>query len=299
MIISMTGFGRGKATVSGNEFTVEIKSVNSRFIDIGCKMPKIYFRVEERIKQRIMRFASRGKIELFITIEQSSDAPNIQISIDEPFLCGYLACLEELSQKYGLKNDISVMSVAKNPSIFKSSQNDDETADELMERLSPALDSALNEFYKMKCDEGARLCADISEKLDFIEKMVERIEEKVPETIEAYRTRLTEKLKEYLAETTIDETRIIQETAIFADKVATDEEMVRLKSHIAEFRSVLAENQKKESVQVGRKLEFLLQEINRELNTTGSKCNNAEMAKIVVDAKSEVEKIREQIQNLE
>lgn len=299
MIISMTGFGRGKATVSGNEFTVEIKSVNSRFIDIVCKMPKIYFRVEEKIKQRIMSFASRGKIELFVTIEQSGDAPNVQISIDEPFLRGYLACLEELSQKYGLKNDISVMSVAKNPAIFKSSQNDDETADELMERLSPALDSALKEFYKMKCDEGARLCADISEKIDLIEKMIGKIEEKVPETIEAYRTRLTEKLKEYLAETTIDETRIIQETAIFADKVATDEEMVRLKSHIAEFRSVLAENQKKESVQVGRKLEFLLQEINRELNTTGSKCNNAEMAKIVVDAKSEVEKIREQIQNLE
>lgn len=299
MIISMTGFGRGKATVSGNEFTVEIKSVNSRFIDIVCKMPKIYFRVEEKIKQRIMSFASRGKIEFFVTIEQSGDAPNVQISIDEPFLRGYLACLEELSQKYGLKNDISVMSVAKNPAIFKSSQNDDETADELMERLSPALDSALKEFYRMKCDEGARLCADISEKIDLIEKMIGKIEEKVPETIEAYRTRLTEKLKEYLAETTIDETRIIQETAIFADKVATDEEMVRLKSHIAEFRSVLAENQKKESVQVGRKLEFLLQEINRELNTTGSKCNNAEMAKIVVDAKSEVEKIREQIQNLE
>lgn len=299
MIISMTGFGRGKATVNGTEITVEIKSVNSRFTDIICKMPKVFLRVEDRIKQKITEVASRGKIELFVTSEQSDDAEDVQISIDAPYLRGYLACLEELSERYGLRNDISVMSVARNPEVFKRTKSDDETADELISKISPALSIALAEFYKMKCDEGARLCTDISAKLDYIETLVEKIKEQVPATIEAYRARLTERIHEFLDSADIDETRIIQEVAIFSDKVAIDEEMVRLGSHIAEFRSILAENDKPEAVPVGRKLDFLLQEINREINTTGSKCNNADVAKIVVEAKSEVEKIREQIQNLE
>lgn len=299
MIISMTGFGRGKASVGGTDFTIEIKSVNSRFTDITCKMPKMYLRIEDKIKQRIMSVASRGKIELFVTAEQSDDAEDASIQIDAPYLRGYLACLEELSEKYGLRNDVSVMSVARNPEVFRRAKSDDESCDELLLKISPALDAALSEFYSMKCDEGARLCADILSKLDIIEAMVEKIKESVPATIEAYRERLTEKIKEYLDSASIDETRIIQEVAIFADKTAIDEEMVRLGSHIAEFRAILAENEKKEAVPVGRKLDFLLQEINREINTTGSKCNNAEVARIVVDAKSEVEKIREQIQNLE
>lgn len=295
----MTGFGRGKASVGGTDFTVEIKSVNSRFTDITCKMPKMYLRIEDKIKQRIGTYASRGKIELYVTTEVSADAPEENIEISAPYLKGYLKCLSELSEVYGLRNDISVMSVARNPEIFKRAKADDETADELYEKLSVALDSALSEFYSMKCDEGARLCRDISEKLDIIEQMVEKIKESIPQTIENYRNRLTEKIGELLSGVEIDQTRIIQEVAIFADKTAIDEEMVRLGSHIAEFRSILAENEKPEAVPVGRKLDFLLQEINREINTTGSKCNNAEVAKIVVDAKSEVEKIREQIQNLE
>ncbi|MBR3994439.1 MAG: YicC family protein [Clostridia bacterium] len=299
MIISMTGFGRGKATVGGTEFTIEIKSVNSRFTDITCKMPKMYLRVEDKIKQNILSFATRGKIELFMTTEQSDDAADVEIAIDAPFVRGYLACLHELSEKYGLRNDISVMSVARNPDVFKKVRSDDETADELFEKLSPALTLALEEFFKMKCDEGARLCADVHKKLDYIEQLVEKIKESVPATVEAYRARLTEKISEFLDKVDIDETRIIQEVAIFSDKVAIDEEMVRLGSHIAEFRSILAENDKPTAVPVGRKLDFLLQEINREINTTGSKCNNADVAKIVVEAKSEVEKIREQIQNLE
>lgn len=299
MIISMTGFGRGKATAGGTEFTIEIKSVNSRFTDITCKMPKMYLRVEDRIKQNILNFATRGKIELFMTTEQSDDADDVEIAIDAPFVRGYLACLQELSEKYGLRNDVSVMSVARNPDVFKRVRSDDETADELFEKLSPALTLALEEFFKMKCDEGKRLCADIHLKLDYIEQLVEKIKESVPATVEAYRARLTEKISEFLEKADIDETRIIQEVAIFSDKVAIDEEMVRLGSHIAEFRSILAENDKPNAVPVGRKLDFLLQEINREINTTGSKCNNADVAKIVVEAKSEVEKIREQIQNLE
>lgn len=299
MIISMTGFGRGKASLDGTEYTVEIKSVNSRFTDIICKMPKLYLRIEDRIKQKIMTYASRGKIELFVTTEQTDDAKDAEIELDAPYLRGYLACLEELSEKYGLRNDISVMSVARNPDIFKRTKSDDESAAELMEKLSPALCAALEEFYQMKCDEGKRLCMDISAKLDYIEQLVEKIKESVPATVEAYKDRLTERIKEYLDGAEIDETRIIQEVAIFTDKVAIDEEMVRLSSHIAEFRSILAQADKTEAVPVGRKLDFLLQEINREINTTGSKCNNAGVAKIVVEAKSEVEKIREQIQNLE
>ena len=299
MIISMTGFGRGKATVAGTEYTVEIKSVNSRFTDIICKMPKLFLRVEDKIKQKIMTYASRGKIELYITTEKADDAEDVQIEIDAPYLRGYLACLEELSEKYGLRNDMSVMSIARNPEVFKRTKSDDESAAEIMENLSPALTLALEEFYGMKCDEGLRLCDDISAKLDYIETLVEKIKESVPETVNAYRERLTERIKEYLEGVEIDQTRIIQEVAIFSDKVAIDEEMVRLSSHIAEFRSILSEKDKKEAVPVGRKLDFLLQEINREINTTGSKCNNAGVAKIVVEAKSEVEKIREQIQNLE
>lgn len=299
MIISMTGFGRGKASSGGTEFTIEIKSVNSRFTDINCKMPKAYLRIEERIKQQIMSVASRGKIELFVTAEQSDDAEDVDIRLDAPYLRGYLKCLEELSEKYGLENDISVMSVARNPDVFKRTRSDDESADELFAKISPALKIALDEFFKMKCSEGARLCEDIHGKLNTVEALVEKIKEKVPETVENYRTRLTEKIHEYLDSANVDETRIIQEVAIFADKTAIDEEMVRLASHIAEFRAILSENDKPTAVPVGRKLDFLLQEINREINTTGSKCNSADVAKIVVDAKSEVEKIREQIQNLE
>ncbi len=299
MIISMTGFGRGKATAGGTEFTIEVKSVNSRFTDINCKMPKTYLRIEDKIKQRIMSVASRGKIELFVTAEQADDAEDVEIRLDAPYLRGYLKCLDELSQKYGLRNDVSVMSVARNSEIFKRAKSDDESNEELFAKLSGALDIALDEFYKMKCAEGARLCEDISKKLDVIEEMVAKIQAKVPETIENYRNRLTERIHEFLDSASIDETRIIQEVAIFADKCAIDEEMVRLGSHIAEFRLILAENEKPVAVPVGRKLDFLLQEINREINTTGSKCNSAEVAKIVVDAKSEVEKIREQIQNLE
>lgn len=299
MIISMTGFGRGKAVVAGTEYTVEIKSVNSRFTDINCKMPKIFLRVEDKIKQQITSVASRGKIELYVTTEVTEEAEDIKISLNEQYLRTYLSCLSELSEKYDLRYDVSVMSIARNPEIFKMPKKDDETSEELFAKLSPALEIALSEFFKMKCDEGERLCIDILSKLDIIEEMVEKIKERIPETIESYKTRLTEKIREYTEHINIDETRIIQEVAIFTDKVAIDEEMVRLASHIAEFRSILSQKDSKNAVPVGRKLDFLLQEINREINTTGSKCNNADVAKIVVDAKSEVEKIREQIQNLE
>ncbi len=295
----MTGFGRGKAVVAGTEYTVEIKSVNSRFTDINCKMPKIFLRVEDKIKQQITSVASRGKIELYVTTEVTEEAEDIKISLNEQYLRGYLSCLSELSEKYGLRNDVSVMSIARNQEIFKMPKKDDETSEEIFAKLSPALELALSEFFKMKCDEGERLCVDILSKLDIIEEMVEKIKQRIPETIDSYKARLTEKIKEYTELINIDETRIIQEVAIFTDKVAIDEEMVRLASHIAEFRSILAQKDSKNAVPVGRKLDFLLQEINREINTTGSKCNNAEVAKIVVDAKSEVEKIREQIQNLE
>ncbi len=299
MIVSMTGFGRGKASVGGTDFTIEIKSVNSRFTDITCKMPKMYLQIEDRIKQQIGKYATRGKIELYVTTEQSDDAPDVEIKLDEPYLRGYLKCLRSLEENFGLRNDISVMSIARNPEIFKRSRADDEGADELFDKLSPALTLALEEFYKMKCAEGERLVEDLYQKIFTIEEMVEKIKLSVPKTIEAYHTRLTERVAEFLEGADIDQARIIQEVAIFTDKAAIDEEMVRLTSHIAEFRAILSQSKKAEAVPVGRKLDFLLQEINREINTTGSKCNNSDVAKVVVDAKSEVEKIREQIQNLE
>lgn len=299
MILSMTGFGRGKCSCGGCDYTVEIKSVNSRFSDVTCKMPKTFFRAEEKIKQEIARVASRGKIEFYLTVETSKDAEDDNIELNEPYIRGYLKALNRLSEEFGLRNDVSVMSVAKNPEVFMRARADDESADELLEKIRPALNEALNEFYGMKRTEGTRLVKDIYTKIDTIESMVEVIKTKVPETVENYRVRLTERVKEFLSEAQIDENRIIEEVAIFTDKAAIDEEMVRLGSHIAEFRSILAENEKTEAVPVGRKLDFLLQEINREINTTGSKCSSADTAKIVVDAKSEAEKVREQIQNLE
>ena len=299
MILSMTGFGRGKASAGGFDYTVEIKSVNSHFTDVTCKMPKAYLRAEDKIKQRIGEVASRGKIELFLTVETSPGAADETLALNEPYLRAYLKCLKELVDVYGLPDDVTATAVARNAEIFTRAKSADESAQELYDKLSPALEQALAEYYRMKAVEGDRLCADIDTKLDAIEEMVEKIQAKVPETVENYRTRLTERIREYLDEANIDETRIIQEVAIFTDKVAIDEEMVRLASHIASFRDILREREKPEAVPVGRKLDFLLQEINREINTTGSKCNSADVAQVVVNAKSEVEKIREQIQNLE
>lgn len=294
-ILSMTGCGYARLQGETAIITTEIKSVNSRYLDLNCKMPRAYSRVEEKVKAFVGGYATRGKIDIYISAEAVPGASDSFISIDEAYLTNYLACLNELKEKYGLKDDISVMSVAQNRDIFTSVKADD-SADELWERILPSLTAAFEDFAKMKKAEGERLAADMLSKIDVLEGYVSEVEKLAPAVVEDYRKRLTEKIRELCGEATFDETRIIEETAIFADKVAVDEELVRLKSHIKQFRDMVKDSG---DTPCGRKLDFLLQEINREINTTGSKCNSAEIAKIVVDAKSEAEKIREQIQNVE
>lgn len=291
----MTGCGYARIEGETTIITTEIKSVNSRYLDLNCKMPRAYSRVEEKVKALCSTYATRGKIDIYISAEAVPGATDAFISIDEAYLLNYLSCLNELKDKYGLKDDISVMSVAQNRDVFTSVKADDST-DELWERLLPSLTAAFEDFVKMKKAEGDRLVKDILLKIDVLEGFVEQVEKLAPEVVENYRVRLTEKIHEMCADVAIDETRIIEEVAIFADRVAVDEELVRLKSHIKQFREMVATNG---DAPCGRKLDFLLQEINREINTTGSKCNSADIAKIVVDAKSEAEKIREQIQNIE
>ncbi len=294
-ILSMTGCGYARIQGEKVIVTTEIKSVNSRYLDLNCKMPRAYSRVEEKVKALAGTYATRGKIDIYISVEAVPGADDSFISIDEAYLLNYLSCLNELRDKYGLKDDISVMSVAQNRDVFTSVKADDST-DELWERLEPSLTCAFEDFMKMKKAEGDRLTKDILSKIDVIEGFVAEVEKLVPTVVEDYRTRLTEKISELLGDVNLDQTRIIEEVAIFADRVAVDEELVRLKSHIKQLRDMFKTNG---DAPCGRKLDFLLQEVNREINTTGSKCNSAEIARIVVDAKSEAEKIREQIQNIE
>lgn len=295
IILSMTGCGYARIEGATTIITTEIKSVNSRYLDLNCKMPRAYSRVEEKVKALAGTYASRGKIDIYISAEAVPGASDAFISLDEAYLVNYLSCLNELKDKYGLKDDISVMSVAQNRDIFTSVKADDST-DELWERLLPSLTAAFEDFVKMKKAEGDRLVKDILSKIDVLEGYVTEVEKLASGVVEDYRVRLTEKIHELCGDAAMDETRIIEEVAIFADRVAVDEELVRLKSHIKQFRDMLKTNG---DAPCGRKLDFLLQEINREINTTGSKCNSADIAKIVVDAKSEAEKIREQIQNIE
>ncbi len=294
-MLSMTGCGYARVQGETTVVTVEVKSVNSRYLDVNCKMPRTYSRLEEKVKAFAAGYTTRGKLDIYITAEAVPGAAESFLSLDEAYLVNYLSCLKQLNEKYGLKDDISVMSVAANRDIFTSFKEDDST-DVLWGRLEGALTQAFEDFRTMKKAEGDRLVKDILGKVDVLEGYVAAIEKRVPDVVEDYRKRLTERIEEWCASLDIDRTRIVEEVAIFADRVAIDEEMVRLHSHLTQFRDMLGD---KSDAPCGRKLDFLLQEINREINTTGSKCSSADIAKIVVDAKSEAEKIREQIQNIE
>lgn len=295
-ILSMTGCGYARLQSGNSIITVEIKSVNSRYLDVNCKMPRMYSRAEEKLKASLGSVTTRGKVDVYVSSEALPDEENAFLSIDEAYLSSYLSCLERLRDDFGLKDDISVMRVAQNKDVFTTVQKQDMTVDELWEKLCPSVNKALEEFYQMKKTEGKRLASDILEKLDVIESYVSSIEELAPVVVKEYSEKLTAKVEEMCQSPEYDKTRIIEEVAIFADRVAIDEELVRLRSHMDQFRKIVSETGDEPC---GRKLDFLLQEINREINTTGSKCNNAQIASIVVDAKSQAEKIREQVQNIE
>lgn len=292
MIKSMTGYGSAKGTVEGIEVSVELKSVNNKFLDTAIRMPRSFLFAEEAIKQAVSSHISRGKVDVFVTVDTSM-ADDMLVKVNEPLLKGYLDALGFISDKYGLPNDASVMSISRLPDVL-SVEKKELDSDAVAEGMRAIAEQALCDFDRMRIVEGGKLKDDVLTKLENIEGYVSVIEQSSPITVKEYRERLLGKLNEILGSSGIDESRILTEAAIFADKVAVDEETVRLRSHISQLRQMLETGSP-----IGRKIDFLLQEFNREANTTGSKCQNSEIAHVVVDLKSEIEKIREQIQNIE
>lgn len=295
MIKSMTAFGRAKVEGVEKDITVEIKSVNSRFFDCSVKMPRAYLSLEERIKNYVQKNAvSRAKVDVFITVDNHSTVPQ-KLDLDAAYAESYIAALCELRDKFSLKDDISVMTVARNQDVFRSTKVDADLEAEWT-LLRPVLDSAIADHTAMRTVEGEKAIADINGKIELIRTYVDEIENISKEDTVGYRDKLEERLRKILADNSIeiDEGRILTECAVWADKIAIDEELVRLRSHFGAFYDIA--DAKEPS---GRKLDFLMQEMNRETNTIGSKANNAKIARIVVNIKGELEKIREQVQNIE
>lgn len=292
MIKSMTGFGRANEQIDGLDITVEIKSVNHRYFEFACRMPRAYQFLEEPLKQLCQKSVSRGKAELSVMIEDNSENSTV-VEVNEAYANAYISALKQLSKKYRIKNDIKTSVLAGNAEIFKirRSQMNEEV---VTEAVLTVAEKAVASFVAMRETEGERLKNDISSRTITILNKVAFVEKRSPETVKAYREKLEQKVKELLADAKVDEQRIITETAIFADKVAVDEETVRLRSHIKQLNSLLEGGDP-----VGKKLDFIVQEMNRETNTIGSKAQDIEIAHTVVDIKSEIEKIREQVQNIE
>ena len=295
MIRSMTAFGRCVKEQDGRRYTVEIRSVNNRYLDCTVKLPRLWGYLEEPIKAEISRAGiSRGKVEVFVSIETLSEEDAVVV-LDSGYARGYLQALHQLKDEFALPGEITVMSVASNRELFRVTRPQTDE-DEEWNRLSPILSEALAAFTAMREREGERLIRDLREKATRLAEIRERILAKSEENIASYRTRLESRLRAVLEENGVkaDEARILTECAIFADKVSVDEEMVRLSSHFVALEEAFSSSEA-----VGRRLDFLVQEINREVNTTGSKIQDLQVTRVVVDMKSEIEKIREQIQNIE
>lgn len=291
-ILSMTGYGSAKGTVEGLNISAELKSVNNRYLDVSVRLPRGFLFAEEAIKAAVQQHISRGKVDVFLTVD-SSQAADTVVRINEPLLRAYLDALDSIASEHGLQNDVTALSVARFPDVL-SVEKAEADQDALRAGLVALMDEALAEYDRMRLREGQKLREDVEGRLVTIEALVTEVETHAPETVEAYHNRLRQKLESVLEGKDVDEARVITECAVFADRVAVDEETVRLRSHIAQMRQMLAAGSP-----FGRKADFLIQEFNREANTIGSKCQNADVAKVVVDLKSEIEKIREQIQNIE
>lgn len=289
---SMTGYGRAKQTLHERDITVELRSVNHRYLDVNVKAPRIYGFLEEAVKTAVGKLLARGKVDVYVSIDSGASG-DVKISLNHKIAEGYLQALRELRDTYELEDDITVMRLAKMPEIF-SSEKQEADAEELTADVLQVLNEAAADFCTMREREGARMKDDILSRGKTILELVSEVETRSPKAVAEYRAKLTERMNEILADTTIDPQRILTEAAIYADRTAVDEETVRLRSHIHQMET-MAES--KESI--GRKLDFLVQEMNREANTIGSKANDIELAQIVVDIKAEIEKIREQTQNIE
>ena len=292
MIKSMTGYGRAVQTVNGREFTVEVRSVNNRYLDCNVKMPRMVSFAEDAVKQAVKNAVSRGKVDVFITIKSEGES-DTKITLNTAILEGYLNAMRQMVSEYGVKDDISVSTVSRLPEIF-SVEKPEVDEDQLKADLLQVVAAALEGYNTFRAVEGAALDADLRARGNTILELVAQVESGNAQTVIDYRAKLYHKIKEVLENTSIDESRILTEAAIFADKVAVDEETVRLRSHLEQMNNMLTAGGA-----LGRKLDFLLQEMNREANTIGSKCTDVRLARIVVDIKAELEKIREQTQNIE
>ncbi len=292
MIHSMTGYGRAVQTLNGREITVELRSVNNRFLDCSVKMPRAFSYAEDAVKQCVKERVARGKVDVFVSVNVTADE-GVKILLNRPVLEGYLEALRTIVADYGVRDDISANALSRFPEVFvveKTAEDEEQTIADLVSVAAAAIEN----YNQMRATEGAAMAADIRGRLATILSLVEKVEARSSVTVAEYRARLTNKLREVLESTTIDESRILTEAAIFADKVAVDEETVRLRSHMSQLDKLLTDGGA-----IGRKLDFLLQEMNREANTIGSKGNDIEQAHHVVEIKAELEKIREQIQNIE
>ena len=292
LIKSMTGYGRAVETVNGREFTVELRSVNNRYLDCTVKLPRSVSFAEEAVKQAVKASISRGKVDVYISV-RSENGTDAKVTLNVGMVEGYLAAMEQMAASYPVKNDISVSLLSRMPEVF-TVEKPEVDEQQLLSDLMSVVAKALEGYDAMRAQEGKALENDLRNRGASIEALVSQVEAGNAQTVIDYRAKLEAKLKEVLASTTIDESRILTEAAIFADKVAVDEETVRLRSHLQQMYAMLSGGGA-----VGRKLDFLLQEMNREANTIGSKCTDVRLARVVVDIKAELEKIREQTQNIE
>ena len=291
MVKSMTGYGRAEETFNGCTITVELRSVNNRYLDCNVRIPRLYLFAEDAIKTQVQNVISRGKVDVFVTLD-SAGAEKVQVSVNKPVADGYYAALKQLAADYGLAEDISVSLLSRFPVLLAEKAEED--MEQMAQDICSVTEQALADFDQMRTREGERLKEDILTRAAAIEDKVSLVEQRSPQTVAEYRAKLEARMNEVLSNTQLDPARILTEAAIFADKVAVDEETVRLRSHISQLREMLSKGGA-----TGRKLDFLIQEFNREANTIGSKCSDLEITGQVVDIKAEIEKIREQVQNIE
>ena len=292
MIKSMTGYGSGKAELGGKTFTVEIKSVNSRYSDFSIKMPRVYTFLEDPVRKAASARINRGKVDIYINVESSGDDDSV-VKVNEALAREYLEGLRALSASLNISSNATAETFLRIPDVFTVDKADEDEA-LILKTVLDALSTALDGFDAMRIAEGEKLAGDLREHLGFILNATGEVEKRSPEIVAEYRTRLEERMRDILGSATYDETRLLTEVAIFADKVNVNEETVRLKSHVGQFSKMIDEGGS-----VGRKIDFLIQEMNREINTIGSKSNDLDVARIVIDVKAEIEKLREQIQNVE
>ena len=292
MIRSMTGYGRYQDTVDGMDITVEIKAVNHRYYEYSSRLPRAYGFLDDKLKAYLQGSISRGKVDVYVFID-TADAPGSRVTVNHSLVQGYLKALGEIAETYGLRNDVSVMSLARYPDLL-TVHREAEDEEAVWAAVRTVADVALNRFLQMREKEGEKLQEDILSRAAAILEAVGQVEERSPQTVREHMDKVQTRMRELLGTATVDEQRLLTEAALFADKIAVAEETVRLRSHISQLEHMLAGNEA-----VGRKLDFLVQEINREANTIGSKAQDVAIARVVVDLKSEIEKIREQIQNME